>query len=143
MCSTVLFKDRVVEVFDAERNPRDADLFQRFDFLQTERSRLTLKRDFFSRFPRDMFGEFVAQKQQLSGTQVRRRSTTKIDKSQIAILHRFGLAEHLDFAGQAVDVTLNRLRILIGINAEVTEAAAFSAEWNVKVKPHRNGRVRW
>ena len=44
MRPAVLFEDLIVEVFHAQRHPRDADLFEGLDFLQASACRVRIRR---------------------------------------------------------------------------------------------------
>ena len=141
MGSTILFQDRIVEVFDSERNPRDPDFFQRLNFFKTQCSRFTFKRYFVGMIPGDRATEFIPQELQLSRTEVRRGSPAEIDELQITSLDTSLMTEQFDFFGECFDITSDRVRVLVGIDAKVTELAAFPAEGNVQVQAHRHGSV--
>ena len=47
-------------------------------------------------------------------------------------------AQQLPFAREQVEVLLDLLRVLVGVDAEVAEVAALPAERNVQVQPERH-----
>ena len=143
MSAAILFENLVLEVFDTQRHPSDADFFECFDFLQAERARLALEGDFVGGVPRHVLGQFVSQKQQLPRAEIRRRATPEVDELELSIADGRRLADQFDLASQAIDVTLNRLSVLVGVDPEVAEPAPLAAERDMQIQPQRHTGIRF
>src|SRR5690349_15952931 len=86
--------------------------------------------------------QLVPQEFQLLRAEVRRRAAAEIDKLQFAVLNSAASADEFDFLGQSEDITLDRVGVLIRIDAEITEPATLAAEGNVQIEAHRHRPVR-
>ena len=87
MSPTVFLEHFVTEVFDAQAQPRDAKLFERFDFVFLKRSRLAFERHLFGLVPANVGSQPIHQRRQLLAAQKRRRASTKVDESERPIAH--------------------------------------------------------
>ena len=138
MGSAVFLEDRVAEVFDAQAQPRDAQLTERMNFGFGQRARLAFEGHFLGLVPADARAQPIDQRGQLLGAEERRGASAKIDKSKRPITHARQLADQLDLLGQRGHIRLDFLGSLVRVDAKVAELAAFSAERNVQVEPQRN-----
>ena len=142
MGPAVVFEDLVVEILDAERDAGHADLFEHFHLFEAERSRLALEGDFLGRFPGEIFAQPIVQRAELLRAEIRRRAAAEVSKPQRSPLNARLVAQQFEFVLERLDIILDRLRVLIRVNAEVTEPAPFAAKGDVNVQPHRHRTVR-
>src|SRR5919205_407362 len=130
MRAAVCREDLVVEVFDAETQARDADLFQRLQLRLLNRAGLTLERDFFRVLPTDVSIQTIDEISQLLLTDVRRCAAAEVCKAKLAPLERGHAAVELVLLDQRVEVDLDLRRVLVCVDFEVTEEAALPAKRN-------------
>ena len=141
--ATVFFENFVAEVFDAEADPGDTQFFtQSLDLGFAQCSWLAFERDLFGAVPSDMLAQPSRKFGQLFRRQETRGTTTEVDKTKRAILHDGQFADHRDFVAKRIDVPLDFRRLDVGENFEVTELAAFPAEWNVQIQSQWGRRRR-
>ena len=142
MCPAVFFQNLVLKILDPQRDPRDADFFKRFDFLQAQRARFAFEGNFLGGLPREMLYQTVAKRQQLPGAQIGRRATAEVGKLQFAAPNARLLADQIELVFQSLDVILDRVRVLLRVDPKVTEPAPLAAEGNVYIQSQRHARVR-
>src|SRR4051812_21434910 len=107
MCATVGCEDLVVEVFDAQAQSRDADLFQRLQFRFLNRPGLTLESDFLGVLPTDVSIQTVDEITQLLIADVRRGPAAEVCKAKLPALKRGHAAVELVLFDQRVEIDLN------------------------------------
>ena len=78
----VVLQDLRLEVLDAQAQPGDAELAQRFELVLLQRARLALEGDFRGLVPRQDRLEPRHQPAKLGGAQVRRRAAAEVDVVQ-------------------------------------------------------------
>ena len=98
MSPAVLAKDVIIEMLDAEAQPRDADFAKRVDLGFRERARLAFESDFLGRVPRNVCPQPIDQPLQLPGAEKRRRAATEINKAERPAAHDRQLADQFDLA---------------------------------------------
>src|SRR6185503_9527273 len=86
MRATVCREDLVVEMFDTEAQPSNADLFQRLQFCLLNRTGLTLESYFFRFLPTDVTIQTIDEIAQLLITDVRRRAAAEVCKAKLPAL---------------------------------------------------------
>ena len=138
----VHLEDVVVEILDAEAEPRHAHLANRGEFGLGQRARLALERDFLGRRPRRDGRQPLHQAAQLPHRQERRRPAAEVHEVERTAVDRgIGVIE-LPFAGHHVEILFDFLRVLVGVDAEIAEVAALPAERDVQVQAERYRRRR-
>ncbi len=136
----VVFEDLRIEILDAKAEARHAQLAQCDELVLLQGARLAFERHFLGAVPRQRRLEAIHQAAQLGGTEVRRRAAAEIDVLEPPAADDRLLAIEFDFPDEGVDVHLHVTGVLVGVDAEVAEFAAFPAKWNVQVQTER--RVR-
>ena len=105
-----------------------------------ERAGLALERDFFGRRPRRDGRQPLHEAAELPHRQERRRAAAEVHEvERPAVDRRIGVVE-LPLARHHVEVFLDFLRVLVGVDAEVAEVAALPAERHVQVQAERHRR---
>ena len=137
MRAAVHLEDVIVEVLDAEAEPRDAQLANGRELGLGQRAGLALERDLFGRRPRRDRRQPLHQPGQLPHRQKRRRAAAEVHEiERAAVDGGIGVVE-LPLARHHVEVLFDFLRVLVGVDAEVAEVAALSAERHVQVQAER------
>src|SRR5215212_9336870 len=134
MRTAICSEDLVVEVFDAEAQPCDADGFECFEFRLLNRARLTLERYLFSVLPTDVSIQAIDEIMQLLLTDVRRCAATEVCKAKLPALKRRHTAVKLVLFDQRIEIDLDLRRVLVCVDFEITEQAALAAKRNVNVE---------
>ncbi len=73
--------------------------------------------------------------------QIGRRAAAEIGEAERAPLHAGLLAQQLELFLESLDVILDRLGILVRVDAKITEPATLPAEGNVDVEAHRDRTI--
>src|SRR6185295_17713073 len=141
MRAAVDLEDAVVEILDAEAQTRDAHSPDGGELRVGQRARLALEGDFFGRRPRRHRGEPADQALELLRREKRRRAAAEVHEVERASGYRGKLPVELPLARERVEILADLGRILVGVDAKVTEMTALPAERNVEVQPERNRRV--
>ena len=137
MRAAIRRQDLVVEMFDTEAQPRDADLFERFELRFLQRARLTLEGDFFGILPTHVTIETIDQIMQLLFADVRRRAAAEVSEPELPPLKSGHAAVDFILFDQRVEIDLDLGCVLVRVDFEVTEVAALAAERDVNVKTER------
>ncbi len=137
MRATIGGQNVVVEMLDAEAQPRDADLFQRFELRFAQRPRLALEGDFFGVLPTHMPVETFDQITELLFADVRRRAAAEVSEPKLPALKSVRAAVDFILLDQRVQVSLNLRGVLVGVDFEVTKLAPLTAERDVNVEAER------
>ena len=138
MCAAVGFKDVIVEVFHAEAQTCDANVTDAGELDFIERAGFGFEGHFLRLIPRDHVLHAIGQILELRHGQVTGGAAAEVDEVRLAPLE-IGLAgEALHLAHAGVDVGLNLLRILVGVDLEIAEVAAFAAERDVEINAQRD-----
>ena len=140
MRTPVLSKDLVVEVFDAQAEPRDAQLSQGLHLGLGKRPRLAFEGHLLGLIPANVGLQPPDERLELLDAQVRRRAAAEVDEAKRAAAQGRQLADQLDLAGQRRDVGLDVAGLVVGEHLEVAEFAAFATERNMQIKPQRRLR---
>ena len=82
MCPTVVLEDLGLEVFNAQAEPRNSHLTERFQLVLLQRPRFALKGDLRCPVPGHDFFQACHQPAELRGAQVGRRPAAEIDVVQ-------------------------------------------------------------
>ena len=133
-------EDVIVEVLDAEAETRHAHLANGGELGFGERAGLALERDFLGRCPRRDGRQPLHESAQLPHRQKRRRAAAEVHEvDRPAVDRRIGAVE-LPLARHHVEVLFDFLRVLVGVDAEIAEVAALSAERHVQIQAERHRR---
>src|SRR5215216_715051 len=100
-------EDLVVEVFNAEAESRDSNLFHRLQLCLLNRTGLTFERYFFRVVPTHVTIETIDEISQLLLTDVRGCPSAEIRKAKLAALKRGHAAVELVLFDQRVEVDLD------------------------------------
>ena len=142
VCASVQLQDVVVEVLDAETEPRDAHVANRGELGLGERARLALERDLASGRPRRCGRQPVDQPPELPDREERRRAAAEIDEVERPPGDGRLPGVQLPLPPQHIEVRLDLRRVLVRVNPEVAEMAALAAERDVEVQAERDVRRR-
>ncbi len=137
MGPTVFFEHAVAEILDSQTESRNAQIAQRLHLGLRERARLALEGDFFGVVPIDVGPQAIDERRELLAAEKRRGTATEIDEAKRPLAHHRQAADQFDLVRQGRDVAFDVVRVLIGIDAKVTELAALAAERNVQVQAER------
>ena len=134
-------QDFVVHVLEAETQAGDPDVPDRADLGFGQGAGLALEGDFVELRPGEGVLHPDDEAEELLRTDERRGSAAEIDEVEGPPREvRLGRVE-LDLPRQSVEVALDLLAVLVGIDPEVAELAPLPAEGNVQVEPEV-GRLR-
>ena len=142
MGAAVVAEDVVVEMLDAEAQPRNADFAERVNFGLGERARLAFERDFLGGVPRDVRPQAIDEPFELARAKKRGRAAAEIDEAKRPAAHHGQFADELDFARECGEVALDFGRILFGEDFEVAELAPLATKRNVQIEAERHARGR-
>ena len=138
MRAAVQLENVIVEVLDAEAEPRHAHVANGGELGFGERAGLALERDFFGRRPRRDGRQPLHQAAQLPHRQERRRAAAEVHEVERPAVDRGIGVVQLPLARHHVEILLDFLRVLVGVDAEVAEMAALPAERDVQVQAERH-----
>ena len=136
----VQLEDLVVEVLDAQAEPRDPDVVDRAQFRLGDRARLAFERDLLGRRPRRMRGEPAHERGQLPRREERRRAAAEVDEVDRPAGDGPARAQQVPLAHEQVEIARHLLRVLVRVDAEVAEVAPLAAEGDVQVQAERHRR---
>ena len=134
MRPTIDLENVVVKVFNTQTQARHPDIFNRRELARIQGSRFTLKGHFLGIVPWKNGFHSVSQLSQLLRREIRGRPSTKINELGLSSLDERLASHHLKFGHRRVQVVLDLIRTLIGINAKVAEMTASPAEGNVVIE---------
>ena len=135
MRASVDLQDVIVEVLDAEAEPRDAEFANGLQLVVSERAGFCLEGDFLHLIPREQSLHAVGEELQLIGRQIAGRATAEVDEARLASFDERLVRVGREILQQRVEVAANLRRVLVGIDLEVAEVAALPAKRNVRVEP--------
>ena len=141
--ASVDFQDVVIEVFDAQTQSGDTHFADGPQLVIGECAGLGFEGDFGRFIPREQALHAFGEIPELVRRQVARSASSKINEAG------FPASDHrlLGVAGnvfeQRIEVGLDVVGILVGVDAEVAEMATLPAEGDVGVEPQRNPRLRF
>ena len=138
----VQFEDLVAEVLDAQAETRHAHAADGRQLGLGQRARLALERDLFGIAPRGGRAQTGDQPFELTRGQKRRGAAAEIDEIHRPPGNGRQPRVELPLARQHVEIVVDLLRVLVGVDAEVAEVAALPAERDVEVHPERHARHR-
>ena len=138
----VQFQDVVVEMLDAETEPRDAHPANRAELRLGERPGLALERDLARGRPRRDRRQAINETLELPDRQERRRAAAEIDEVERPPGDGRLPGVQLPLPPQNIEVRLDLGRVLVRVDPEVAEVAALAAERNVEVQAERDIRRR-
>src|SRR5688500_963034 len=125
MSPAIRFENAIVEVLDAQAEPRDTEFLERFQFMLLQRARFALEGDLLGAPPRHDGLQLLEESTKLSRAQERRSAAAEIDELERAAADdRLGRVQ-LDLANQGVEVGLDVAGVLVGVDAKIAELAAF------------------
>ena len=133
MCSSVDLKDMIVEVFNAQREARDAHVTDGLQLVIGERAGFSLERDFLDFIPRQQAFHAVGKKLQLVGRKIARCAAAEIDELGFASADDRLARIDREFRQQRIKVAAHFGGIFVGIDFEVTEVTTLPAKGNVRV----------
>src|SRR5688572_23524922 len=133
-------QDLVVEVLDAQRQPRHADFLDRAQLAFLQRARLAFERDFLGRVPAPVLVDPLDEPVELLVRQVRRRAAAEVYELELTSLKPVALGVEGDLTREGGQVYLDVAGVLVRIDAEVEELAPLAAERDVQVQPQRRLR---
>ena len=84
MGAAVDFENVIVEVLDAEAQPRDAEIANRLELVVGERAGFGFERDFLRRVPWEQTLHPVGEELQLIGRQIAGRAAAEVDEARMA-----------------------------------------------------------
>ena len=134
----VHFEDPVVEILDAETEARDAHTTNGSELGVGERARLALERDLFGTGPGSLCGQTRHQPVELFRREERRRAATEVDEVERPSSDRRQRRVELPFARHDIQVAVDLVGILVGVDAKVAEVTPLPAERDVQVHPERD-----
>ena len=127
------FEDVVVEIFHAQAQPGDAQLADDLELVIGQGARLALESNLLGLVPGQQRFHAIGQVPQLVGRKVRGRAAAEVDEIGLATADKGFAGVKREFAKDGINVMANRLRILVGINLEITEMATLAAKRNVNI----------
>ena len=131
--AAVGFEDFVVEIFDAEAEAGDADVAEDFELAFGECAGFALERYLFHFVPGEEAFHFVDEAAELFGGEVGGRAAAEVDEAGFAAADDGLFGVEGELAADGVEVGFDFAGVLIGIDLEVAEVAAFAAEGDVDV----------
>ena len=140
--AAVVAQDIVVEIFDAQAETGDADCADRFQFGFGQGARLAFEGDLGGVVPRQGGLESVCQRAEVAGADIGGRAAAEVDKVQRSVRDGGQMRIVLDFARQGVEIGLDLVGVLVGIDAEIAELATLAAEGNVEVEAEPGAGAR-
>ena len=140
MRAAVQLEDAIVEVLDAEAEPRDAGAADDVELGLGQRARLALERDLLGRASRARSAvRRLDQRLELRRRQEGRRAAAEVDEiDRPARRARAAARSSCPFPHERVEILLDLLRVLVRVDAEVAEMAALPAERDVQVQAERH-----
>jgi len=139
MGAAVDLQDVVVEVLDAQAQPGDPKIADRPELVIGEGSWLALERDLLGLVPGEQPLHAVGEKPELIGRQVARGAATEIEEPGFPTPDPGLLGEDLEFLEEGIQVSLDLVGVLVGVDPEVAEMAALPAEGDVGVQAEPGG----
>src|ERR1051325_9686643 len=127
-------KDLVVEMFDTETETRDTDVFECLKLRLVNRPGLAFESDFFGVGPAHVTIKSIDEIAQLPLADVRRRAAAEVREAQLAALKSGHAAVELVLFDQRIEIDLDLRGVLVGVDFEVTEEAALTAERDVNIE---------
>src|ERR1044072_7754629 len=111
----------------AEAESRDSNLFERFKLRFSQRARLALEGDFFSRLPAHVAVEPLYEMVELPFADIRRRAAAEVGEAQLPTLKSARAAIDFILFDERFDIKLDFSGVLVRVDFEVTELATLSA----------------
>ena len=146
MGAAVHFEDVIVEALNPEAEARHPDLAQGLELFLGEGARLGLEGDFLGLVPGEEILHPVGQIPELLDREVAGRAPAEIDELRLPAREVGGAGITFELADPGIEIGVDLRGVLVGVNAEVAEVAAFPAEGYVEVDSEirvgRTGRVQ-
>ena len=137
MSAAVDLQDAVVEGLDPEGQAGDADVLDRGELAGVEGAGLALEGDLLGGVPGEQRLHLVGEVDQLGGGKIGRGAAAEVDEVGPAAGDERLAGHHFQLADRAVEVVLDLIRVLVGVDAEIAEVAALPAEGDVVVEAER------
>ena len=102
-----------------------------------QRARLALERHFLGARPRQHCLQSLHELAQLRRAQIRRRAAAEVDVVQRPAADERNATVQRHFLDERVEVGFDIAGVLVGVDAEIAELAAFAAERNVQIQAQR------
>ena len=142
MSPAVQLQDLIVEVLDAKTQPCHTQPTNHRQLRGRQCARLTLECNLLGLVPAGLRGQPCHEALELTGREKRGRASTEIHEVERATLDGRQLRVQIPFATDQVQIVGHVLRILVGVDAKVTEVTSLAAERNVQIQAERSGRRR-
>jgi hypothetical protein len=142
MGTAIGFEDVVVEVLDPQAKAGHAEPANYRELGLGERPGLALEGNLLRGVPRRYRGEAFDQPLELLRGQEGRRTAPEIHEIERPTSNRRRPRQALPLAGQRLQVLLHLLRVLVGVDPEVTEVTPLPAERDVQVEAERHASWR-
>ena len=113
----------------------DANVPDSAKLLISQCSWLTLKGYFLGFIPRQQGLHTICQLRQLGHGQITGRTASKVNEFGKPSSDEWLLRISLELLDGSIEVAVDRCGILIRVDLEVAEVAAFTTKWDVKVQP--------
>ena len=139
MGAAVGLENRIVEVLDAQRDPRHAERLEGPDLRFGERARLALKRHFLGIVPAEALVNPGHEPLELLHAQERGRTAAKVDVAEHSALDSRQRRGERRLAGERQRIPLHVGRRHVGVDTEVAELAPLPAEGHVEIEAKRLG----
>ena len=133
MGPAIHFENVVVKVFNPETEARHSDFTKGLQFLFREGAWLALKGDFLGLVPGEKIFHPISQVLELTDREITGCSPAKIDELRLPPGEIFGARIAFKLLDAGIEIGIDLVRILVGVDAEITEVTAFSAKRDVKV----------